>query len=455
MGVRMTGLSSGIDPKTIESLVEAQKIPLETARKRRDKVVGTKKEFESFDKTLTGLDAALTKLKTKADFYRLKVESSHPDIMDGVVQSDALPGSYEFEVRGLARSAKELAYGFPDKDQTSVGFGYMLVHRLDQEPLEVVVEPGSTLQDVAQQINDASAGMRAMVINTKHGVDSYRLLVVSEESGQEARIEIDPDTTYMEFKNQVAGSNLDVLFEDVPVTDVKNQLDELVEGVVFNVKRSEPGTRVQVNITHDVDATVEGIKGFVDGYNAIAQFAYDQSKYNEDTKQAGPLGGDGSLRGTMRQLQMKFQEITSSSGKFSTLADIGITTDPKSGALKMDDAKVKQALTEDYDSVARLFIRSTTGDGIAHRLSEAVKAVRDPAGGVLKSRIRGIESIIKNQDKDIEKRERQFEQQEAMIRRKFQALEGQMANLQAQGSYLGAKLGGGTPTGGGGGQQGG
>jgi len=451
----MSGLSSGIDPKTIEALVEAQKIPLETAKKRREKVVGTKKEFDSFDKTLTAFDSALTKLKTKSDFYRLKVDSSHPDIIDGVVKSDALAGSYEFEVRGMARAAKELAYGFPDKDQTSVGFGYMIVHRQDMDPMEIVVNPGSTLQDVAQQINDAGGGVRAMVINTKQGPESFRLLVVSEESGQEARVEIDPDTTYMEFKNQVAGSNLDVLFEDVPVTDVKNQLDELVEGVVFNIKRSEPGTRVQVSVSHDIEATMEGIKGFVDGYNAIAQFAYDQSKFNEETKQSGPLGGDGSLRGTMRQLQMKFQEITNSAGKFSTLADIGITTDPKLGTLKMDDAKVKQSLSEDYDSVAKLFIRSTAGDGIAQRLSEAVKAIRDPAGGVLKSRIRGIETVIKNQDRDIEKRERQFEQQEAMIRRKFTALEGQMANLQAQGSYLGAKMGGMPTPGGGGGQQGG
>ena len=115
----------------------------------------------------------------------------------------------------------------------------------------------------------------------------------------------------------------------------------------------------------------------------------------------------------------------------------------------MDEAKVKQSLTEDYDSVAKLFIRSQGGDGIAHRLSEAVKAVRDPGGGVLKSRMRGVETIIKSQDKDIEKRERQFEQQEANIRRKFTALESQMANMQAQGDYLGAKLGGGGPGGGG------
>ena len=42
----------------------------------------------------------------------MKVESSHPDILDGEVQGYTIPGNYEFEVRGLAKNEKELAYGF-------------------------------------------------------------------------------------------------------------------------------------------------------------------------------------------------------------------------------------------------------------------------------------------------------------------------------------------------------
>src|SRR5262249_23108860 len=155
---------------------------------------------------------------------------------------------------------------FPDKDKTPVGFGYMQIEREDKSPAELVVEPGATLDDVAKQINDLGAGVRATVINTKFSPDSFRLLVVSEKSGAEAKIHIDEDTTFLEFKEQVTGRNLDVLFEDVPVTDDKNVLDELVDGVKFTVKRAEPGTRVQVSINYDPDKTVDGIKSFVDKY---------------------------------------------------------------------------------------------------------------------------------------------------------------------------------------------
>ncbi len=445
MGSRISGLSqSGIDPKMVDQLVEAQKIPVQTAKARREKTVSEKGEFEKLSGLMTELDSSLNGLKMRGDFYKLKLESSHPDILDGTVNSgNAMIGSYEFEVRGLARADKDLAYGFPDKDKTEVGFGYMQVEREDLEPFDVKIEPGSTLQDVATKINEAGAGLRAMVVNTKYNPDSYRLLVISERSGKEARINIDEDTTFLEFKNQVAGSNLDVLFEDVPVTDEDNTLDELLEGVTVNLKRSEPGTRVQVNVTFDVDQTLEGIKAFVEKYNQVIDYVMQQYQENPDTKQTGPLASDSSVRRVMRGLQGTFSDITLGSGKFNILADIGIKTNPKTGTLEMDETKVRGALSEDYEGVAKLFIRTDQQSGIAERMAQKLKSFRDPESGVMRTRIRGLDQVIKNQDESIARKEQQMEAREQNIRRQFSALEGTMANLNSQSDFLKARGGGG------------
>lgn len=451
MGVRMPGMASGIDPKMIDQLIQVEKIPVETAKKRRETVVEEKKEYEKLNTALNELDGALNKLKTRGDFNRLKVDSSNPDIIEGVAAAMALPGSYEFEVRALARSEKELAMGFPDKDKTAVGFGFMQIEREDGDPLELEINPDATLKDVAQQINDLGSGLRAMVVNTKYSPDSFRLLVLSEKSGSESKINIDPDTTFLEFKEQVVGRSLDVLFEDVPVTNDENTLTELIDGVTFNVKRSEPGTRVQVNIAYDVDATIEGIKGFVEKYNGIAKFVYDQFQLDPQTQKAGKLSADSSLRQVMRTLQSGLLNLQSSGGKFQNLADIGITTNPKSGELTLDDAKVKTALSDDYASVAGLFAQTAGSAGIASKLAESIKAFRDPGSGTVKGRQRTFETLIKNQDKEIERRQRMMEQKEQQIRRKFSVLENQMANMQSQGSFLSARFGGGgAPQGGGG-----
>jgi flagellar hook-associated protein 2 len=447
----MPGMASGIDPKMIDQLIQVEKIPVETAKKRRETVVEEKKEYEKLNTALNELDGALNKLKTRGDFNRLKVDSSNPDIIEGVAAAMALPGSYEFEVRALARSEKELAMGFPDKDKTAVGFGFMQIEREDGDPLELEIPPDATLKDVAQQINDLGSGLRAMVVNTKYSPDSFRLLVLSEKSGSESKINIDPDTTFLEFKEQVVGRSLDVLFEDVPVTNDENTLTELIDGVTFNVKRSEPGTRVQVNIAYDVDATIEGIKGFVEKYNGIAKFVHDQFQLDPQTQKAGKLSADSSLRQVMRTLQSGLLNLQSSGGKFQNLADIGITTNPKSGELTLDDAKVKTALSDDYASVAGLFAQTAGSAGIASKLAESIKAFRDPGSGTVKGRQRTFETLIKNQDKEIERRQRMMEQKEQQIRRKFSVLENQMANMQSQGSFLSARFGGGgAPQGGGG-----
>jgi flagellar hook-associated protein 2 len=439
---------NGLD-KYVEQLIEVEKIPLEQLKRRKEKTVEEKQEVEKLQKMLSELDVASTGLKTRSDFYKLKVESSHPDIMEGAIKGIAALGQYEFEVRGMAKTDKKLAYGFPDKDQTPVGFGYMQIEREDMEPVELTIEPGSTLEQVAQQINDAEAGVRAMVINTKYNPDSFRLLVVSERSGEEAKVNIDEDTTFLEFKEQVTGRNLDVLFEDVPVTDDDNQLDELVEGLSFHIKRAEPGTRVQISVTYDLDKTLEGIKAFVDKFNQVVNFAAEQSK-SPTAGQPGILSGDGSVRQIMRGLQGALFPQDIQNTKYHTLSEIGITTNPKTGELQMDETKVRNALTDDYDAVAQLFIRTKFGDGLGERISERLKSFRDPGQGVIRSRIRGLDSIIEGQDKNIATKERQLGEKEESIKRRFAALDGQLSDLNAQSNFLKQRFGGGE----GGGQQG-
>jgi flagellar hook-associated protein 2 len=149
------------------------------------------------------------------------------------------------------------------------------------------------------------------------------------------------------------------------------------------------------------------------------------------------------VRSVIRGLQTTIVEGNLGGKEYNILADIGIKTNPKTGALDMDDTKVKNALTENYEAVAKLFIRGENQAGVAERLAQKLKAFRDPASGVLRSRIRGLDQVIKNQDETIARKEDQLKNKEQTIRRQFSALEGTMANLNSQADFLKARLGGG------------
>jgi len=441
MGIRMNGLASGFDQKLIDNLVNVQRIPVENAKKRKENLTIESKEIEKIKKLLGDFAQTLNGLKSRSDFYRLKVESSHPDIVEGIVESTAMAGSYELEIRRLAKTEKELAYGFPDKDKTFTGFGYMLIEREDQEEVEIIIQPESTLQDVVRQINDSDAGVRAMIIDTKHKPDPFRLLVISEKSGKEAKITIDEDTTFLEFKEQVTGRNLDALFEDVAVTDDDNTLEGLIEGVALHVKRAEAGTKINIQIVHDLDATVESIKNFVDKYNEMIDFIHQQQVENPETKKRGVLAGDRSIKSILRQLQLSIVQ-GSVGGKYHILAEVGIKTDGKTGRLIMNQEELRSKLSEDYDSVANLFIQTKNNPGIAKRIGDKVRGLQDPGHGVIATRLKTVSRIMSRQDKTIEQQQRLFEKREAMIRKRFVSLENHLANMQTQGNFLAQKFGG-------------
>ena len=118
------------------------------------------------------------------------------------------------------------------------------------------------------------------------------------------------------------------------------------------------------------------------------------------------------------------------------MGEIGITTDPKTGTLEYNEAKVRQALSEDYNSVAALFVQKRQSVGVAARLARAVKDLRDPQGGVLKTKVRTLDKIIENQDREIENKQRAMEKKEEAIKRRFSSLESQLSGLKAQGDFL-------------------
>jgi flagellar hook-associated protein 2 len=444
MGVRVN-TGSGIDPGLVNKLIELERQPIKQLENRKKTVEEDRKGFRDFAQLVSTLGTSLNSLRNPSDFRKLKLESSNPDLVEGTVDNAALPGNYEIEIRHLAKTQKLLTEGFPDKDSTPVGFGYMTIELDDGKTFDIDVDPdASTLQDVAKQINEMSAGCKAIVLNTKETLqdpeaDSFRLLVISEKSGKAGKVYIDPDTTYLEFKEQMSGRNLEMLFEDVMVFDEDNTVEGLIPGLVINAKRAEPGTKVTLKIDFDAEKTFESINNFVEAYNSVSDFIDKQFQINPQTNKAGSLSKDSTLKQLQRNLQSALQY--QGNGKFRTLSQIGITSDPKSGTLKIDAAKVKQALAEDYDSVAELFVQTERGAGFGTRMSDAVRNAQNQQTGVLGSKDREYKRTLESFDDDIVRKERAASQRAEGIKRKFAALEGLINGMNSQGQAIAARLG--------------
>ena len=111
----------------------------------------------------------------------------------------------------------------------------------------------------------------------------------------------------------------------------------------------------------DTDAAIAGLKELIDAYNEVASFANSQARYNAETKQAGILAGDSTLRNTLLKIQDALtRQITSSFTGLRYVGEVGLRFNTD-GSMSLDETKLRSALESDLTGVAALFL----GDGAA------------------------------------------------------------------------------------------
>lgn len=139
-----------------------------------------------------------------------------------------------------------------------------------------------------------------------------------------------------------------------------NVIDDVFEGLTLNLQSAEPGKTISVNITEEAGDITSAMNGFVEAYNSVMSLIHDQSRYNPDEDERAPLlMGDPTLRQIQSNLQRYITgriSVLNGDGP-SSLADIGIRSDSKSGLLSFNSAKLSEALSDDPTAVRRLLSR--------------------------------------------------------------------------------------------------
>jgi len=426
----------GPDPKLIEGLAAPEFQKVEREKSILSSLTEEKNEYQEFAGILGKLSSATDSIKYKDKFAVMSVDSSHPELLEGVAHGFPEAGSFEIEVGSLSKRDRHLDIGFPDRNKTTVGFGYMGISVGDAIQNSVKIPPGSTLNDVKDIINSKEIGVSAMVVNTGMENEPFRLLVSSNKLGESARVNIDTDTTFLEMDNIARGSDLKAKFEGVDIKGDGNKLNELLPGVNLLAKQASPGTKIKIDIKEDIEATFEGVHSFVEAYNGLA--AYSSKLANPDTGAQVSSASKSEVRSAMRQIRSKIHQPQN--GSYSTLAAVGITTNPKSGELVIDDKKLKESMTKDFAGVANLFVVNENGSGVAGTMAEVIKNLQDPVNGVLKTRLSGLDTKIRSQNHSIEVSQQRAEDRKAALTNQMNKANQRVAQISGQQQFLNQRL---------------
>lgn len=201
-----------------------------------------------------------------------------------------------------------------------------------------------------------SATGELVVTDDQSGASRLSLSIISNNEGGGTLDFGTIGTTVTGRETQISlGQDAQLAVDGVYLERSTNSVSDAIQGLTVELHGASAGQVVTVSVGKDIDAFVDEIKGFIDAYNASAEFVSEQLKRDEDGN-GGPLAGDTTLRTMGNQMRRAMQSILPPgiAGNLGRLGDVGIEIQ-QDGSFSIDTAKLKEALETDTGAVERLF----------------------------------------------------------------------------------------------------
>jgi len=459
MAIQFGSINTGLPPNIVDQLMDAERIPIKNMQMQKDKADTKKKLVDDLAGKVSEIRKGLTELAGTRGFSDIKLISGDPNIVQGTVDPQTYqPGNWNIEVVELAKKASAITNGFPDKDQTTIGTGYIRFKTPEGNRDVYINSKNNTLEAVAKTINTSKVGVHATVINDRKEPDApYKLVLSADGVGQDKSVEypriymLDGDQDIY-FDNKLQAQNGIVKVDGFEFQIADNTLKDIIPGVTLELKSAAPGKSVNVSVKEDTEVVSGKIKTFVDGINGVLSFIQTQNKMDKTTDTSKTLGGDSMVRSVEQRMRALIQNpqmgIKSS---IKTLNQLGITFN-RNGMLDFDQKKFNATLSRNPDGVQQFLIGDGFSTGFINAMKREISNLLNPSFGPITNRQKGLKDKIDQFDQRIADKERQLVKKEEMLRNKFARLEETMSRLKAQGARIGAVFGAG---GGGGGVGGG
>ncbi|SOB74682.1 flagellar hook-associated protein 2 [Marinobacter sp. LV10R510-11A] len=382
-GISSLGIGSGVlTSDLVDQMVAAERRP--TDNRLAQKTQQSEAMLSAYGKlrsAITELRLPMRQLSAADNLKAFSASSSNEDIGVSVDSTKANRGSYSLDVTSLA-SAQALASleVFADRDTTPVGEGKLSIAVGDKTAEITIDSSNNSLQGLANAINDAGVGVSAGVIDTGNG---FQLVLSADDTGKANAASI--TATDSDGNAITDGSGLSRfaytagdaggLSETIEATDAKmdingitvtrssNSFENVIDGLSFDIK--DIGTST-VKVSQDVGAVTDRVQGFVDKFNALQGTIEGLAGFNSEAGVGSLLTGDSTVRALQRELRQVLTGVVPGleNANVRSLADVGISTDPSTGALEFDREEFEAQLKNNPDDVTALFAeQGRTTDG--------------------------------------------------------------------------------------------
>ena len=355
--VQALGAGAGFDTKKIvEALVNAEKAPTEARIK--SKIAESEAKISGLGQAVSILnvvkDAAL-RLNDAKDFKTFAVSNSQTSAFSASSTTSARAGSNNITVSQIAQEQRSVSNGFASETAAfstgsvtlSISVGATSATTTD------ITATDASLQGTVTAINAANLGVTAEIVDTGVSGDRYRIQLIGE-TGAEKAFSLTSDDDSISFSSVQSASDAQLNVNGIDFTRSTNVIDDVLTGVSLTLNTVTDGT-ANLNISQDNAEARANIVDFVAIYNE----AQRQMKELVNSSADGALAGDSIFRSLTTSLRsIVLGSSSSGSGDISNLSDMGISV-ARTGELVVDDAKLDNALANNYSDVIQMFSANT------------------------------------------------------------------------------------------------
>jgi flagellar hook-associated protein 2 len=300
------------------------------------------------------------------------VASSDSSIVSGSASSGAAVGDHTIIVNSLASTD-----AWSSDVVSSLSAGNFTITAADGTSEDITTTAGSTLSDVASQINGDGLGVTANVVTDTTG---SRLAIVSNTSGSASNFTVTSGSLNFSRAVVTGATDASLSVDGIQITSASNTVTGALPGVTLNLLNATPGTNVSLTIAPDTSQASTAITQFVTDYNTAisdvnAQFANTGSG-------EGVLASDSTVRNLQSDLMQALDYINapaSGTTSVSSLSSLGISVG-NDGTLTLDNTALTSALQNNFSDV-QTFFQGSSLNGFANSLDQQLTSFISPADG--------------------------------------------------------------------------
>lgn len=364
-----------------------------------------------------------------------------------VAAEGAVAGQYAIEVKNLARAQSLQSGAVTDRAAKHGDTGSFEIELSSGAKRIIDLKDDTSLNGIVKAINaDDKSGLHATVINDGSG-NNY-LMLTAKDTGAQASVKNIAVTGDLSLKDILSFStaadgatsgmtdtkatDAEIIINGITVKSGSNNISTAIDGVTLNLTdKTDTDKPITLALEADTSVASKAVRDFVKTYNALQTTITNLTAFDTQAAKNQPLTGDATTRSIRSALTSALQ-VMMGEGAVRTLTHLGITTDPYTRQLKLDQTKLDQALTDNPADVTKLL----TGDkGLAKNFDSAFKNVLG-ANGSLKLRTDGLTKSIGELDAQQKRAKAASDAEMEQLRTRFIMLDKYVAGLNGTSSYL-------------------